>query len=94
MIKNLFNRWKDYLKTFFTETLWEIDETMVRGYRRFFLYVVRVATITFKGYHDNMIPVRATALAYTTLISIVPFLAVTFSLFKAFGGLNKAMDPI
>ncbi|MBI1909749.1 MAG: YihY family inner membrane protein [Deltaproteobacteria bacterium] len=82
------------MKTFFTQTLWEMDTPILRWYRRIPIYLARLVATVVKGYRQNKIPVRATALAYTTLISIVPFLAVTFSLFKAFGGLNQAMEPI
>ncbi|MFI5205482.1 MAG: YihY family inner membrane protein [Candidatus Paceibacterales bacterium] len=46
-----------------------------------------------KSQHD-LIFTQATALAYTTLISLVPLLAVAFYLFKAFGGLDKLVDEI
>src|SRR5690349_12768440 len=39
----------------------------------------------------------ASSLAYTTILSIIPALAVSFSIFQAFGGLEKvygAIEPI
>ncbi len=36
----------------------------------------------------------ASSLAYTTLLSIIPLLAVSFSIFKAFGGLDKLYATI
>ncbi len=84
----------DWAKRFFLEGIWEIDDQILRWYRRFPLYLARITTLVWKGYGQNRLSIRATALAYTTLLSVVPFLAVAFSLFKAFGGLEKTMDPI
>ncbi len=82
------------VKTFFTTTLWEIDTLTLSRWRRFALYLARIGAVMVQGYQKNRLPIRATALAYTTLLSIVPFLAVAFSLFQAFGGLDKSMEPI
>src|SRR4051812_16785951 len=43
------------------------------------------------------LPLVASSLAYTTILSIIPLIAVSFSVFKAFGGLDKlyaAVEPI
>ncbi|MBI4373761.1 MAG: YihY family inner membrane protein, partial [Deltaproteobacteria bacterium] len=79
---------------FFQEGIWEIDLKPLRWFKKFPLYLCRTVLIVRDGYRKKMIPVRATALAYTTLLSLVPFLAVTFALFKAFGGLEKAAEPL
>lgn len=56
--------------------------------------LTRVVAAVVRGYRQNQLALRATALAYTTLLSLVPLLAVMFSLFKAFGGLDRAMEPV
>src|SRR5687768_455968 len=42
-------------------------------------------------YHirEAQIPLVASSLAYTTILSVIPLLAVSFAIFKAFGGLEK-----
>jgi membrane protein len=52
--------------------------------------VVHVGRVFFSGKHTQ----RAAALTYFSLLSLVPLLAVVFSLFKAFGGLAKAADQL
>lgn len=45
---------------------------------------------------DAQLPLNASSLAYTTVLSIIPLLAVSFSIFKAFGGLEtlyKTIEP-
>ncbi len=52
---------------------------------------------TVKHFKSAEISMAASSLAYTTLLSIIPLLAVSFSIFKAFGGLQKlylTLEPI
>lgn len=44
---------------------------------------------TARRVRDTEISKSASALAYTTILSIIPLLAVSFSIFKAFGGLDR-----
>jgi len=53
-------------------------------------------TILQKVIYDTFIQIRdaqlfmvASSLAYTTLLSLIPLLAVSFAIFQAFGGMNK-----
>lgn len=82
------------LKKYFTKGIWEVDHQTLRWYRRIDLYLSRVGSIVISGYGKNQLPLRSTALAYTTLLSLVPLLTVTFALFKAFGGLDRTMKPV
>lgn len=43
---------------------------------------------TLKKAREAEIPVVASSLAYTTILSVIPLIAVSFSVFKAFGGLD------
>lgn len=53
--------------------------------KRFFLTWVRMCWVVLKGFKTDLLTLRAASLTYVTLISIVPFLAIFFSLVKAFG---------
>jgi membrane protein len=55
-------------------------------YARFIYFIV-------KQYTDGDLTLRATSLVYTTLLSIVPFIAVTFSVLKGFG-VHDMAEPI
>jgi len=46
----------------------------------------RLARAVLQKYYADQLSVRAASLSYWTLLSLVPFLAVTFSVLKAFGG--------
>jgi len=61
----------------------------------------RLAGAGWRKYYEDALSVRAAALSYWTLLSIVPFLAVAFSLLKAFGVedviqgfLIRALEPL
>jgi len=51
------------------------------------------AHIVWKFWQDEC-PQRAAALAYTTLLALVPSLAVAFAMLKAFGGLNPIQERL
>ncbi|MBI2500926.1 MAG: YihY/virulence factor BrkB family protein, partial [Deltaproteobacteria bacterium] len=86
--------WGRDLRGFFKEGIWAVDLKALPSFKRFFYRPLKIGAIVYYGYQRNNLPIRATALAYTILLSLVPFLAVSFSLFKAFGGLENAMEPV
>ncbi len=49
---------------------------------------------TFIQIRNAQLPVVASSLSYTTILSIIPALAVSFAIFKAFGGLEKVYETI
>lgn len=49
---------------------------------------------TLKLVRETEIPVAASSLAYTTILSVIPLIAVSFSIFKAFGGLDNLYGTI
>ena len=52
--------------------------------------VLHVLSALVRGKHNE----RAAALTYFSLLSLVPLLAVVFSVFKAFGGLRRVADQL
>ncbi len=51
---------------------------------------LRVGVQVWRGMWTHGLPMRAAALTYVTLVSLVPTVAVGFAMFKAFGGLDQA----
>lgn len=60
---------------------------------RFFQQARRLGTALFRDVTDGGLDLRATSLVYTTLLSLAPLLAVSFSVLKAFGAHNQ-MRPL
>lgn len=81
-------------KVYCNETIWKLDWKLLSWQQKITVYFLRVISIIVKGFGEHLLPVRATALAYTTLLSLIPLLAVSLSLFKAFGGMEKMKEPI
>jgi membrane protein len=70
---------------FFTETLWSIDSRVLRWPLRFGLGLLRILALLVERVLGGRYALRASGLTYTTLLSLVPFLALAFSVAKGFG---------
>ena len=75
----------DWLFQFFREGLWIIPYDPNKKVRSFFLRLLRVIVATFKGISKDECFLKASALTYYSLLSIVPVLAVAFGIAKGFG---------
>ncbi len=76
------------IRHFFDVDVWERDHSHHKGVVWFFLRQLQVVLLVVKGMREDKVFVRGNALAFVTLLSIVPFLAVVFSIFQAVGGLT------
>src|SRR5919106_6190767 len=54
--------------------------------------VYRATLVANARYRDDVLNLQAMGLTYSTLLSLVPFLAVMFSVLKAFG-VQNALEP-
>ena len=61
-------------------------------FRRGLHLALRIAVIAGRDFFRNLLKLQAMALAFKTLLSLAPFLAVVFSMLKAFGVHNR-MEP-
>ncbi len=75
------------IKKFLTKDIWHIEiDKSVSGIRQLFLRELQMAVLVIKSTHKHFLFGRASALAFTTIISLIPVLAIMFMFFKAFGG--------
>ena len=73
------------LYRWFSEEIWRLD-TSPRGLAaRTGRRIGRLGFLTASGFHGDRCLVRASALTYTTVLSLVPLLAVCFSVLKGLG---------
>lgn len=81
------------IEKFLERDLWVPDLATLRGLASFHIRVLRLVVVAFSDFRDGALSIRATSLVSTTLLSLVPFLAVTFSVLKAFG-VHQQIEPL
>ena len=73
---------------FLTRSLWRVSEGEVSRSRYTSYNLLKITIQTFKCFSKDRIWIRAAALSYTTLFSIIPILALLFAIAKGFGFSN------
>lgn len=74
---------------YFTRGVWEPDPENLRGVHRYWLVFIQFFSIVMRNSLRNRCFLRASSLAFTSLLSLVPFLAILFSLLKGLGVQNQ-----
>jgi membrane protein len=69
--------------------LWRDDLRDVHGWRRLLIISMRMVVVLLRHLMQGQLNLRAMSLVYTTLLSLVPLLAVSFSVLKGFGVHNQ-----
>ena len=69
--------------------VWGADLRKLRGWPRAGVKSLRVSYVVIRDLVGGELNLRAMSLVYTTLLSVVPLLAVSFSVLKAFGVHNQ-----
>jgi membrane protein len=77
------------LTEFFSTTIWELEPEAFRGVRRHGLRNLQILTLVIKDFRTDQCQLRASALTFTTLLSIVPLFALMFAVLKGFGVHNR-----
>ncbi len=81
------------LKEKISNKIWNIDINSLPWWQRGLLSIVRFIHIMLDDFLDGQLNLRAMSLVFTTMLSIVPLIAVSFSVMKAFGVHNQ-MEPM
>jgi membrane protein len=82
----------DRLRKFLVKDIWR-DVPAPSRLKAMGLQVVRVATLAVRNFSTDQCLMRATALAYVTLLSLVPLLAFAFSILKGMG-VQEKLKPL
>jgi len=82
-----------HLYTRFTDWLWRDDLRELGRDERWLVLPVRMLVVVLRQLLGGQLNLRAMSLVYTTLLSTVPLLAVSFSVLKGFGVHNQ-LEPI
>lgn len=81
------------LNPFIAARLWSEQAANRPLWQRKIITVLRYLYVLTDDIAKGQLTMRAMSLVYTSLLSIVPLMAVSFSLLKAFGMHNKQLEP-
>lgn len=70
---------------FLTDGIWKITEDEVTPFRRRIYSCIKIIYLSVNQFLNDRIQVRASALTYSTLLSIIPILAILFAIARGFG---------
>ena len=82
------------LRTFFKEEIWLHDLASKSRRRTFVIRQLRIYIFAFKGFFEDRAAIRAAALTYFTVLSIVPIFAVAFTIARNFGFEDRMYEVI
>jgi membrane protein len=75
------------------EHIWRGDLSAMHPWKAWLTQLLRVLYVVTRDLTDGQLTLRAMSLVYTTLLSLVPLLAVSFSVLKGFGVHNQ-IEPL
>ena len=73
--------------------LWQTDPATLPAWQRKLLVPARMAQSIARDFIDGLLTLQAMSLVYSTLLSLVPLLAVSFSVLKGFG-VHRQLEPL
>lgn len=77
-----------------TDDIWDIEPDSLSRFRRIGVKVARVVHMVLRGFKEDECPIHASALTFSTLMAIVPILALSLALARGFGDTNIARDKV
>ncbi|MGJ8687421.1 MAG: YihY/virulence factor BrkB family protein, partial [Spongiibacteraceae bacterium] len=81
------------LNPFIAGYLWSDKYVAYPRWQKIVISVLRYIYVVVDDIAKGDLTLRAMSLVYTTLLSLVPLMAVSFSVLKAFGMHNKQLEP-
>lgn len=81
------------VKNELTRRVWHTDVDALPWPRRLLVRAARIGYVVLRDAGDGQLTLQAMSLVYTTLLSLVPLIAVSFSVLKAFGVHNQ-VEPV
>ncbi|HER09546.1 MAG TPA: YihY/virulence factor BrkB family protein [Bacteroides sp.] len=82
------------IRTFFREEIWSHDLTSKSRRRTFLIRQSRIYILAVKGFFEDRASLRAAALTYFTMLSIVPIFAIAFAIARNFGFEDRMHEVI
>lgn len=83
----------DRIARYCRHDVWLVNVDELTGLHQRGVKLLRLLLVAGTEFQESILSIRATSLVYTTLLSLVPFLAVMVSVLKAFG-VHQQLEPI
>ena len=79
---------------FATEDVWDVEISSLSALRGIWVRTVRVITLVFRGFKEDECSMHAASLTFSSLMAIVPVLALCLSMARGFGDADTAKNWI
>jgi len=76
---------------FFNNDVWQLSEHEILGLKAAFLKSLKIILLSYQGFTRDLCQLRASALTFYALLSVVPVIAMLFGIAKGFG-LEKMLE--
>ncbi|MGE4489005.1 MAG: YihY/virulence factor BrkB family protein [Kiritimatiellales bacterium] len=73
------------IRRFLERDLWSLEPASLSKARRRGLKFLRVCALVVKGFREDNCPIHASALTFTSVMALVPFLVILFAIAKGLG---------
>ena len=73
------------ISEFFTTDIWRIQVSGIGRMKSALIRLIRIVILSVRGFYEDKLPLRASALTFYSLLSLVPVLAMAFGIAKGFG---------
>ena len=73
------------VKHFFDYYIWHVSPGTMPRVKGYFIHLLRIFVLSVRGYIEDRIGIRASALTFFSLLSVVPVLATIFGIAQGFG---------
>ncbi|HMO49634.1 MAG TPA: YhjD/YihY/BrkB family envelope integrity protein [Kiritimatiellia bacterium] len=81
-------------RQFLVHDVWSADIASLTGIKALVKRLLRIGELVVRGFRDDNLTVQASALTFTSLISLVPLLAIALSLLKGLGAGDEFITRI
>lgn len=73
------------IQRFFEYDIWHVSRQNLSKKKSIFIFYLRVLVLSIRGYIEDRVGIRASALTFFTLLSVIPTLAMGFGIAQGFG---------
>ena len=73
------------IRTFLTEDIWRVTEDEISKKRNILYNTIKIITLSIREFIQGRVINKASALTYSTLLAIIPILAILFAIARGFG---------